>query len=78
MKLHAVAFILVIVGAISWGLVGLSGFFQMNWNVIDLLLYKLPFVELAIYVLVGLSGIYLISTHKRDCKMCEPKVGGQM
>jgi uncharacterized membrane protein YuzA (DUF378 family) len=30
--------ILVIVGAINWGLVGLGGFFGGNWNLVNMLL----------------------------------------
>ena len=66
--LHAVAFILVIVGALNWGLVGIGG-----WNVVTMLLGWSSVVERLVYVLVGVSALVLIFTHKRDCKMCEAK-----
>jgi len=49
------ATVLVIVGAVNWGLVGLFGF-----NLVAELFGHLPFVARAIYVLVGMAGLYLI------------------
>jgi uncharacterized membrane protein YuzA (DUF378 family) len=66
--LHAIAFILVVVGALNWGLVGLGG-----WNVVSALLGSWGWLERLVYILVGLSGVLLVFTHKRDCKMCEAK-----
>lgn len=68
--LHAIAFILVIIGAINWGLIGLGGFFGSNWDLVYMVLGSWPAVEWLVYILVGLSGLYLIFTHKRDCRMC--------
>jgi uncharacterized protein len=64
--LHAIAFILVVVGALNWGLVGAA-----DVNVVNMLLGTLPVVEKVVYVLVGLSGILLVVTHRKDCKHCE-------
>jgi len=64
--LHMITFTLVIVGAINWGLVGL-----FNLNVVNILLASsYPILEKAVYVLVGVSGVYVISTHMKDCKIC--------
>ena len=71
MKLHAIEFILVIVGAINWGLVGLGGFMGQNWNVVGMILGSWPAVEWAVYILVGLSAINEIAIHKSLCKNCE-------
>lgn len=68
--LHAIAFILVVVGALNWGLVGVGG---QGWNVVHFLLSWSMTVERIVYVLVGLSALLVIFTHKRDCKMCEAK-----
>ena len=63
--LHKIAFILVIIGGLNWLLVGIA-----NWDIgalfggMDMLVSKI------IYVLVGLSAIYLVLTHKRDCRDC--------
>jgi hypothetical protein len=67
--IHTIAFILVVVGAINWGLVGINE----SWNLVDLLLGKLPMVERIVYILVGLSGLSLVFSHKKDCKACESK-----
>jgi uncharacterized membrane protein YuzA (DUF378 family) len=67
--LHAIAFILVVVGAINWGLVGIG-----DWNVVSMILGSIPWLEKLVYVLVGLSGLVLIYTHRKDCRHCEPKM----
>lgn len=72
MKLaHTVAFILVVVGAINWGLVGIGG-----WNLVDMLLGAGSMLAKIVYILVGVSGILLVVTHKQDCKSCEAKPAG--
>lgn len=70
MKLHAIEFVLVIIGAVNWGLIGLGGFMGANWNVVGMLLGSWPAVEWIVYILVGLSGIALAVGHKKDCKAC--------
>jgi uncharacterized protein len=72
MKLHAIAFILVIIGGLNWGLVGLGGFMGSNWNVVNLLLGSWPQVEWLVYVLVGVSAVMIGVGHKKDCRMCNP------
>ncbi len=66
--LHMVAFLLVIVGGLNWLLVGLTG-----WDVGMIFGGQMAVVSRIIYVLVGLSALVLIATHKKDCKMCEKK-----
>ncbi len=68
-ELHMATFTLVIVGAVNWGLMGL-----FNLNVVNLILGAWPAVEKLVYILVGLSGVYLAATHMEDCKICS-KVG---
>lgn len=62
--LHMVAFILVIVGGLNWGLTALG------FNVVNMIVGSWPVVEQVVYLLVGLSAIYLAVSHKSDCKMC--------
>jgi uncharacterized membrane protein YuzA (DUF378 family) len=50
-----VAIILVVIGAINWGLVGL-----FNFNLVAAIFGPLTVVSRIIYVLVGLSGLYLL------------------
>ena len=68
--LHMIAFILLVVGGLNWGLVGLGGFFGGSWNVVHMILGSWPVLEWLVYVLVGLSALWLVFTHKKDCKMC--------
>ncbi|MFB6166701.1 MAG: DUF378 domain-containing protein [Candidatus Nanohaloarchaea archaeon] len=50
--------VLVIIGALNWGLTGLGGFMNSNWNVVELILGSVPVVENLVYLLVGLAGVY--------------------
>jgi uncharacterized membrane protein YuzA (DUF378 family) len=63
-SLHMVAFILLIVGGLNWGLDALG------YNVVNMLLGSWPMVEKIVYLLVGVSAIYEIFTHKENCKLC--------
>ena len=47
--------ILVIVGAINWGLIG---FF--NFNLVDTIFGTMPIISRIIYALVGISGLWSI------------------
>lgn len=58
--LGKISWILVLIGALNWGLVGLGGFLSMNLNVVNLLLGAWPMVEWIVYVLVGLSALVKI------------------
>lgn len=60
---HKIAWVLVLVGALNWGLVG--GF---NWNLVNALLGNWPMVEKAVYILVGLSAVAALFVCK--CKKC--------
>ena len=53
-----ISLLLVIVGALNWGLVGLGMWFGGNWNLVNLILGGLPTIEALVYVLVGLAGLY--------------------
>lgn len=53
-ELKQVAGVLVLVGAINWGLVGL-----MNLNLVSALVGAGSTIEKIVYILVGLSGVYL-------------------
>ncbi len=68
--LHIVTFLLTIVGALNWGLVGVGGFFHKNLNVVHMVFSSIPVLEGVTYILVGLSAIYLVVTHKKECRMC--------
>jgi len=67
--LHKAAAVLVMIGALNWGLVGLGDFFGGNWNVVNLLLGSWPQIEWIVYVLVGLSALAMLMVGK--CKACK-------
>jgi uncharacterized membrane protein YuzA (DUF378 family) len=58
--LNILAWILVIIGAINWGLVG---FF--NWNLVDAIFGVGSVVSRIIYALVGLAGLWSIMLFSR-------------
>ena len=64
MKLHMVAFILLIVGGLNWGLTAIG------FNVVNMIFGSWPIVEQIIYILVGVAAIYEVVTHKHNCKDC--------
>ncbi len=69
--LHFIAFILVIIGGLNWGLIGLGNLMGSNWNVVSMILGPVSMtLENIVYVLVGLSALYLGIGHKKDCRAC--------
>lgn len=66
--LHMVTWILLIVGGLNWGLTA------FGWNVVSYLGETLAMI---VYVLVGLSAIYELVMHKKNCKMCGMSNMGQ-
>ena len=70
MKLHSIAFMLVIIGGINSGLIALSSYMSSNWDVINLALGSWPAVEMLVYLLIGISAVMLMFSHKRDCREC--------
>lgn len=65
MNMHKLAFILLVVGGLNWLLVGVLG-----WDISRWLGGMDSMVARVIYVLVGLSAIYEVATHKGNCKVC--------
>ncbi len=68
--LHVVGFLLLVIGGLNWGLIGLGGFMGADWNVVHMILGSWPQVEWIVYVLVGLSALWLLVGHKKDCRAC--------
>lgn len=62
--LHIAAFVLLVVGGLNWAL------FAFGINLVNILLGSWPVAEQVVYVLVGLSAVYFIVSHKSDCKVC--------
>ena len=57
------AWVLVLVGALNWGLIGFFGF-----NLVNALLGSMPTAEKVAYDLVGLAAVAML--FKGRCKMC--------
>ena len=64
-----VVYILIIVGALNWGLVGAGWLFGggADWNVVHKLLGKWMQVEAVVYLLVGLAGLYKLFLYGKCC-----------
>lgn len=85
---HKAAWVLVLVGAVNWGLVGVAKF-----NLVEALLGSWPMVVRVVYALVGVSALAMLAASKccvkgsckcgdggcGHCSMEEkkPGVGGQ-
>ncbi|MFW6233454.1 MAG: DUF378 domain-containing protein [Nanoarchaeota archaeon] len=52
--LDLIAMILVIVGALNWGL------YAFGYNLVELIFGAISILETIVYALVGLAGIYMI------------------
>jgi uncharacterized membrane protein YuzA (DUF378 family) len=63
--MHKLTFILLVIGGLNWLLVGVAG-----WDVGSLFGGQEALVSKVIYILVGLSAVYEIVSHKSKCKDC--------
>lgn len=66
-----VAKALLIVGGINWGLVGvgmLLGGDKEAWNVVGMVFGFMPWLEAAVYLLVGVSAVVYVCGCR--CKVC--------
>ena len=64
--LHMIAYMLLWVGGLNWGLVGL-----FDYNLVEMIV-PAGMVQL-VYVAVGAATVYVAVTHKSDCKVCGKK-----
>ncbi|OGE36310.1 hypothetical protein A3B45_02290 [Candidatus Daviesbacteria bacterium RIFCSPLOWO2_01_FULL_39_12] len=65
--LHMVAFALLVVGGLNWGLVAL-----FNMNLVETIFGGIGLTNI-VYILVGVSAVYIAATHMGDCKVCSAK-----
>lgn len=63
--MHIVTFILLVIGGLNWLLVGVLG-----KDVFALVGLDGNIVAKIIYIAIGLSAIYEVATHKKNCKIC--------
>ena len=66
--IHVIAFILLIIGGLNWLLVGAFGF-----DLVAAIFGTMSVVSRIVYILVGISAIVELLTHKKGCKACESK-----
>ncbi len=66
--MHKITFALLAIGGLNWLLEafgwGLASWMSAEWW---------GTLTMVVYILVGLSAIYEIVTHMKNCKMCEKK-----
>jgi uncharacterized membrane protein YuzA (DUF378 family) len=62
--LHMITFILLVIGGLNWLLVG-----AFDFNLVTTI-FGAGVVSKVVYVLVGLSALVEIFTHKKNCTMC--------
>lgn len=67
--LHYLSFTLLAVGGLNWGLIGFFDFDLVQ------IIFGQGGATSTIYALVGLSALYEIFVHSKNCKAC--KVGGR-
>lgn len=65
MKLHMVAFILLVVGGLNWLAVGL-----LKLDIVAKIFGADSMISRIVYIVVGLAAVYEIITHKSNCKCC--------
>jgi uncharacterized membrane protein YuzA (DUF378 family) len=71
-----VAWWLVIIGALNWGVIGVGlAFFNRDLNVVTML-FGYGLVAKIIYLLVGLSALYTLFGHC-GCRRCRIKEGSE-
>lgn len=51
--IDTIALVLIIIGAINWGLIGL-----FNFNLVDTLFGAMSVISRIVYILVGISGLW--------------------
>lgn len=59
-----VAFVLLVIGGLNWLLTA------FDFNLVNMILGSWPMVERVVYILVGLSAVYEVVTHKAHCRQC--------
>lgn len=61
---HKIAWVLVFIGGINWGLIGFFDF-----NLVHAIFMSAPVVERVIYAIVGLAAVF--SCFCAKCSMCK-------
>lgn len=67
--LAKLAWVLVIIGALNWGIVGVGMLMGSPLNLVSMLVGSWPMVEGVVYLLVGISA--LVKIFGCPCKKCK-------
>ena len=67
-NLHKLTFLLLVIGGINWLLLGL-----LDWDLGQLFGGQDAAISKIIYILVGLSAIYELVMHPKNCCACSPE-----
>ena len=62
---YTIAKVLVIIGALNWGIVGVSNLLKKPINIVEYLFFQLagmPAIADTIYILVGVAAIVMVVT----------------
>ena len=70
-----IAWILVIIGGLTWGLVGVGALVHQNWDIVNLIFGGSPTLEAIVYILVGVSTVAVMVGCK--CKKCKACMAGE-
>jgi uncharacterized membrane protein YuzA (DUF378 family) len=70
-QLKPIAMILIVVGALNWGLVGLGWLVGngADWNVVHAVLGSSLQLEAIVYILVGAAGVWALLDWKKMMSM---------
>jgi uncharacterized protein len=66
--IDCIAMILLLIGGINWGLLG-----AFDFNIVTWLFGMVPALMKLVYILVGLSALWLLFQWKAVCKRCSSK-----
>jgi uncharacterized membrane protein YuzA (DUF378 family) len=64
-----IAWVLLLIGGLNWGLIGLGFFLRANWNLVHLIFGRAMWLEALVYLLVGISTVVIIFGCR--CKKCK-------
>lgn len=61
-----IAWWLVVIGALNWGLIGIGYFLNSNLNLVNLIFGRVAILEAAVYIVVGVAGVLLLIPEKKQ------------
>ncbi len=68
--LKKIAYVLLIIGGLNWGIYGLS-----SYDLVHVLFNSVPMIASLIYVLIGISAVYILVCRLTLCSCCKSDEG---